>query len=181
MRTLTEYLSAVKGEVLHYKRLMYYYFGYKMHNLRLAAPSNNVSSKLAAVKTNDLAQIKEKVFNGTWRVNDIVSINNMSSMLHEAVVMDRREIFEFLVRQGAELNSRDRNGMTPLLKAAALGREFLVVALVNNGVNPHHRDPNGFTALQKAILHEEWKIVDILMSLPDRVKGESKWSWPPEI
>jgi uncharacterized protein len=114
-------------------------------------------------------------------VDDIVSLNNMTTMLHEAVVMDRRDIFSFLLRQGANPNTRDRNGMTPLIKAAALGREFMVCELLKAGVNPAHRDPYGFTAYEKAVLHEEWRVAEILKSANSYVKHSTKWLWPPEI
>ena len=51
-------------------------------------------------------------------------------MIIETVVLDRISIFEFAVRQGANINVRDRNGMTPLLKAAALGRLYFVKRLI---------------------------------------------------
>ncbi|CAG9332966.1 unnamed protein product [Blepharisma stoltei] len=165
-----------------YRHMAYYYIGYHAHEYRLqSASSKNKSKKFVAVRDNDIEEIQANLFNGNWQVNDIVSINNMTTMLHEAVVLDRRSIFDFLLRQGADPNVRDRNGMTPLLKAAALGREHMVIELLKCGVNPHHRDPHGFTPLQKAILHEEWKVVTILSGLGNYTKSPTTWLWPPDI
>lgn len=43
-------------------------------------------------------------------------------MLHDAIIMNREDLFETLLAHGANLMVRDVNGQTPLLKAAALGR-----------------------------------------------------------
>jgi ankyrin repeat protein len=72
--------------------------------------------------------------------------------------------------------------MTPLLKAAALGRTRIVYSLLEYGVNPNQRDPHGCSALNKARLHEEWEVVDLLTKLDEKpVKGHTKWQWPPDI
>ncbi|OMJ91660.1 hypothetical protein SteCoe_5686 [Stentor coeruleus] len=164
-----------------YRRYMYYYFGYLRHELRLPSSAYMESKKKDSIKENNLSEIEKHIYDGTWKVDDLVSINNMTTMLHEAVVMDRRDIAAFLLRQGADPNIRDRNGMTPLLKAAALGREFMVIELLRNGVNPEHRDPYGNTPLEKAQLHEEWKVAEILMSCRSYAKTNTKWFWPPDI
>jgi ankyrin repeat protein len=182
MDQVKTYFESFKEGVLTYRRWAYYYLGYRVHELRLPTTSASLSAKLEAVKRNDLKMIQEKVFGGDWKVDDCVSINNMTTMLHEAVVMDRFDIFSFLLRQGADPNLRDRNGMTPLLKAAALGRTRIVYSLLEYGVNPNQRDPHGCSALNKARLHEEWEVVDLLTKLDEKpVKGHTKWQWPPDI
>jgi hypothetical protein len=181
MDTLLNLLDTAKSYANWYRYMAYYYIGYRIHELRVPAPSKHESKKLAAIKRNDISLIKEKVYSGEWKVDDVVSINNMSTMIHEAVVMDRRDIFDFLIRQGADPNTRDRNGMTPLLKAAALGRLHMVEGLIRVGVNPHQRDPHGFTPLSKAKLHEEWKAAELLEGQVFAGKGTSRWLWPPDV
>jgi hypothetical protein len=81
-----------------YRRMAYYYMGYKFHELRVASPSTNISKKKEAVKQNDFEAVQKNVLNGRWGIDDVVCINNMSTMIHEAVVLDRWDIFLFLVR-----------------------------------------------------------------------------------
>lgn len=181
METFHNYIESAKTYANWYRYMAYYYIGYRIHDLRVPAPSMHESGKLKAIKSNNIQDLKEKIFSGEWKVDDVVSINNMTTMLHEAVVMDRRDIFDFLVRQGADLNTRDRNGMTPLLKAAALGRLHMIEGLIRSGVNPHQRDPNGFTPLSRAKLHEEWKAVELLEGQKSVGKGRSRWFWPPDV
>jgi len=181
MDYLWQTYDAVKSRLDHIRHMVYYYYGYQEHELRIPYPSRYTNPRLVAVKSNDFETIQSNILTGTWKVDDCVSLNNMSTMLHEAVVMDRQDVFDFLLRQGAHPNTRDRNGYTPLLKAAALGRIHMLKKLLAMGVNPLQRDPNGSTPLQKALLHEEWQAVEILERYRNPTHSESKWLWGPEI
>jgi ankyrin repeat protein len=181
MEYFTQAFEKLKELGMEYRKRAYYYYGYLHLELRLAQHGGKPSEKYEAVRTNDFETIEKNVYNGTWRVNDCVSINNMTTMLHEAVVLDRREILSFLLRQGADPNIRDRNGMTPLLKAAALGRDYAVIELLKFGVNPHHIDPFGFTPYELAIFHEEAATAELLKNVNIYTKTETKWFWPPDI
>lgn len=72
--------------------------------------------------------------------------------------MNREELFDFLVSQGANLMIRDQNGYTPLLKAASLGRVAMVKKLVESGVDPRHKDPWGNTPQDKAALFNRYEV-----------------------
>lgn len=181
MDRLWQAYAAVSEKFDHIRHMVYYYYGYKEHELRLAFPSRYVNPRLAAVKSNDFETIQSKILTGEWKVEDCVSQNNMTTMLHEAVVLDRQDVFDFLLRQGAHPNTRDRNGYTPLLKAAALGRVYMLKKLLAMGVNPLQRDPYGSTPLQKALLHEEWQAVEVLERYRNPTHSGSRWMWGPDI
>ena len=69
-------------------------------------------------------------------------------------MLNRQELFDFLIQQGANPMVRDQNGQTPLLKAAAIGRLDFAKALVEKaGVDPRHVDPYGVTPREKAELY----------------------------
>ena len=53
---------------------------------------------------------------------------------------------------------RDANGYTPLLKAAALGRNDMVKKMIDKGVDPRHKDPSGNTARDKASLYNKYEL-----------------------
>ena len=67
-------------------------------------------------------------------MDDPIDILTMHTMIHEAVVLDRPHLFSFLLQSGANLNPRDQNGYTPLLKAASIGNLEYTKALVEAGV-----------------------------------------------
>lgn len=181
MEYLYSLFDQIKDLGHRYKRLSYYYVGYLQHEIRLAQAGGIFSLRYSAIQTNNIEEIEKRLYNGEWRVDDCVSINNMTTMLHEAVVFDRKEILSFLLRQGADPNLRDRNGMTPLLKAAALGRDYAIKELLRYGVNPTHIDPYGYTPYELAIFHEEWAAAAILKDAKSYNKTETTWFWPPEI
>ena len=107
-------------------------------------PMSLVNTKMrVATKNKNLADIKAAIFNGTQRLDDVIDFYSGHTLLHDAVIMNNEELFEFLVKQGANLNVRDVNGYTPMLKAASIGRTEMVKTLLDNGVNPRHKDPFG--------------------------------------
>lgn len=73
-------------------------------------------------KEDDLEEIKNMIFTGAAKIDDPIDIYTCHTLLHDAVTLNRPELFKFLVAQGANLNVRDQNGVTPLMKAAAIGR-----------------------------------------------------------
>ena len=72
-------------------------------------------------------------------IDDPIDSYSKHTLLHDAVIMNREELFDFLLSQGANLMVRDMNGYTPLLKAASLGRFEMVRKLIEKGgVDPRH-------------------------------------------
>lgn len=55
-----------------------------------------------------------------------------------------------LIKQGADLDQRDDNGLTALTRAAANGRNKIVQTLIDAGADIHGRDAYFFTALERA-------------------------------
>ena len=80
---------------------------------------------------------------------------------------------------------RDMNGYTPLLKAAALGRNDMVKKLIERGVDPRHKDPYGNTAKDKAALYNKYELVRYLGEMEAKAsRGELTlvdWKAPERI
>jgi ankyrin repeat protein len=57
---------------------------------------------------------------------------------------------ERLLEAGANLNVRDKEGQTPLYKAAKFGYSKTVEKLLDSGANPNLEDKDGKTALDVA-------------------------------
>ena len=71
-------------------------------------PSNIIKTKLRhAVKEGDLEEIKNIIFSGEAKLDDPIDIYTCHTLLHEAVILNRMDLFNFLVKQGANLNLRD--------------------------------------------------------------------------
>lgn len=57
-----------------------------------------------------------------------------------------------LVSFGADVNSKDEKGMTPLMLAARAGNFEVVEFLLKAGSDPNARDAEGYTVLHHAVL-----------------------------
>ena len=74
------------------------------------------------------------------------------------------EEIKLLLDEGANPNSADNLGRTPLHEAATFGRIRVVQLLLDAGANPHQADHSGETPISVASYYE-WKYVADLMSL----------------
>src|SRR5438552_4555409 len=83
--------------------------------------------------------------------------------LHFLVVENYPEGVEFLCSHGADVNSVDFNGATPLLHAAALGYEEIVRLLLSHGANPNPEDKTGETALSSAERSGNKQVVEMIL------------------
>jgi ankyrin repeat protein len=73
-----------------------------------------------------------------------------TTALHHAVLTDRLDIADLLLRAGADASAGDRYGVTPLSLAAVNGNAQLIARLLDAGANPNSVDPAGETALMVA-------------------------------
>jgi uncharacterized protein len=79
----------------------------------------------------------------------------MSEQLHEAVrAGDVGQVIQ-LIAGGAEANSHDSYGATPLMNAAHLGDIEMVKALIAAGADVNATDDLGWTALHKAVYNSD--------------------------
>jgi ankyrin repeat protein len=83
--------------------------------------------------------------------------------LHWAALGGHKNIVEFLIGQGADVNARDQNGETPLPVAAVKGHKDVVEYLVEKGADVNTIDNYGSTALHVAALIGHKDIVEFLV------------------
>ena len=82
------------------------------------------------IKANEMDDLKSLIFREMISIDDPIDIYSKHTILHDAVIMNREQLFYFALQQGANPMVRDANGYTPLLKAAALCRLDMVSHLV---------------------------------------------------
>jgi hypothetical protein len=111
------------------------------------------------------------------RIDDIIDLLAGHRSIHQAILMDDQVLVDYLIQQDAHLMARDWNGVTPLIKACALGRLEIVKKLVKAGVPINHMDPWGSTPKDKAILYDQRQVIEYLDSLPKNINSEKIEFW----
>jgi ankyrin repeat protein len=79
------------------------------------------------------------------------------------VVENYRDAAKFLIEAGADINTRDMSGATPLIQAAGLGYQEMVSLLLERGADANARDDDQETALFKAVRHGYIEICESLL------------------
>ncbi|MEW6349022.1 MAG: ankyrin repeat domain-containing protein [Thermodesulfobacteriota bacterium] len=69
--------------------------------------------------------------------------------LHLAAGLGDLKAVHRLIREGADVNAKEGNGATPLMRAAATGNLEIVRLLLDTGADPNAKDEGGRTALMK--------------------------------
>ena len=101
------------------------------------------------------SQCKDGDIHGVkWHLEQGADINapyKNTTLLHEAVSYDHKEIVELLIDKGAELNIKDDDGVTPLHEAVvSIGQKDIIELLITNGADINAKTKRGSTPLDWA-------------------------------
>ena len=105
------------------------------------------------------------------------SEQNCIALITAAMVGDTAAAAE-LLNQGAEVDSRDQNGRTPLIEAAFGGHHEMVALLLERGAMVNAMDADGWTALMEASSKGRTDMVRLLLNFnadPTAV-GDNGWT-----
>jgi uncharacterized protein len=82
-----------------------------------------------------------------------------------AAFFGQREVAEYLLSRGADVNAASRNaaGYTALTGAVTSGHKDIVAWLLSNGANVHHRYGPGYTPLHAAAANGHPEVVRMLI------------------
>jgi ankyrin repeat protein len=85
------------------------------------------------------------------------------SVFDMAVTYDNKEMINYLIEQGKDVNQTTRkSGFTALMAAACYGRVEIAQILLENGANVEAKDIKGFTALDFARKMNKKSILSLL-------------------
>lgn len=91
-------------------------------------------------------------------------IGNSSRLLHIAVRNGTAGILLSLINAGADVNSRDASGTSPLHLAVQFRRPRMLEVLINHGANINARNSASMTPLEIAVRAQDEEIVNVLLS-----------------
>ena len=88
-----------------------------------------------------------------------------SSLIHSAAEGGNTSIIIKLLSPGLDVDSRNNDGLTPLMTAAISDKQNAFDVLIQNGADPSFKDNNGFSVLHCAAQGRNASIVNKLLSL----------------
>lgn len=71
-----------------------------------------VTKAREAIKANNIDGLKALIFQGEFDINEPVDSFSCHTALHDTIIMNLKEMFDFVMTQEPNLNLRDQNGVT---------------------------------------------------------------------
>ncbi|KAK0611987.1 ankyrin repeat-containing domain protein [Immersiella caudata] len=102
-----------------------------------------------------------------------------STRLHYACQKGYLDGAEILIQMGANIESKDNYGRTPLLSAAINGHEAVVKVLLEKGVEVESKDNYGRTPLLSAAMNGHEAVVKVLLEKGVEVESKDNRGWTP--
>ena len=138
-------------------RLRYHVFLYAISifiigcavNLNDAINSNDAIYLNYAIQEGRLFDVKNIINKDRTKVNEKDKWGY--TLLHDAVLQGQFKIVEYLLQQGADVNTSNLEKSTPLHDSANKGRIGLVRFLLEKGADANVKDINDNTPLHEAI------------------------------
>lgn len=115
-----------------------------------------------AVEKGNVGEVKALVAKDPGLVNALDDFRN--TPLHIAALVGNRDIAEFLIGKGADLNSGAMYGMTPLHMAAGSGKSSIIELLLIKGAAIDGKDIYDKTPLYWAAANDQANALDFLLS-----------------
>uniref|UniRef100_A0A8C6LV26 Transient receptor potential cation channel, subfamily A, member 1b n=1 Tax=Nothobranchius furzeri TaxID=105023 RepID=A0A8C6LV26_NOTFU len=130
---------------------------------------NDRCTPLHLACTQGAIEVVKLMLSTVDQVEDVINLTDgaCQTPLHRWVLLimfDHAELAEFLISLGADLNSTDCKGNTPLLLATSCGAWKTVALLLSKGANVNMKDKCGCNFLHLAILQPKG-----LKNLPEEV------------
>ena len=92
-----------------------------------------------------------------------------------AAMRGKKDVVEYLVKNGAEVNATDEDGGTALMEAAWQGRKDVVEVLIKKGADLEAKNKEGRTALIIAAYWGKKDVVEYLVKNGAEVNTKNKW------
>ncbi|XP_050314777.1 myotrophin [Anthonomus grandis grandis] len=104
-----------------------------------------------AIKNGDLEQVKDIIEKQTIDVNQ--DVDGRPLILY-AADYGQKAVIEYLISQGADINAKDKHGITPVLAAIWEGHKACVELLLLKGAKTDGVAPDGKSYMESAESNE---------------------------
>jgi ankyrin repeat protein len=128
---------------------------------------------LDAVGRNDIEVVKEYLNTGTDVNQMYYSPKHIQlAPLHMAAMLGNKEMIDLLLSNGAEINIKNPDGITPLQYAIFTERHEPVKLLIEKGADINNKGFRGATPLHDAVLNNQKEIAEMLIKAGADVNAE---------
>lgn len=132
---------------------------------------NQMISMRNMVNEGRIKTIIKCIEDGKIGIDELIDPYSGQRLIHYSILLDEKELFDYLIKHKANLMVKDYLGYTPLFKAASLGREYYFTELIQSGVPLLHYDRSMNSPIDKARLFQHRSILDYV---DDKLKGNLK-------
>ncbi|XP_034472717.1 myotrophin [Drosophila innubila] len=101
---------------------------------------DNNENIIWTIKNGELDAVQTTFSNDTQKVNDEIKGR---FPIHYAADFGQLNVLKFLIKLGADVNRKDKHGITPLLAAVWEGHTNCVAYLLENGADKNGATPDG--------------------------------------
>ena len=136
----------------------------------------NVHPLTHACHLNNLKTVNYLIDNGA----DIKVVDDYGSPLHACIdIGDSKGSIQRLIRAGADVNCRDQQNLTPLMKAVFHNDQGALHTLIEGGAAVDCEDDFKETPLFRAVKRPNWNIAKLLIEAGADVKHQNKYNVTP--
>ncbi|TDP85636.1 ankyrin repeat protein [Halanaerobium saccharolyticum] len=131
---------------------------------------DNITTLMHASRYNNYEVVKT-IIDKDARVNKRDS-SGRNAIYYAATYNTDSKIINLLVENGADVNSKNKKGLTPLMRASAFNNYEVVKALIDHGADINSKTESGFTPILYAAKYSNNpEVIDILVENGAEIKG----------
>ena len=119
---------------------------------------------VAQVQAHLPSPVEVKTVAGTSKPESLKSKPLTPKRLLKAASENEIKLVKEHLAAGVDVNTKDKEGWSPLYHAALYGYYETVELLISSGADLNSLDEDGFTPLHKAAGQNHWEIVELLIS-----------------
>ena len=106
---------------------------------------------------------------------DFIYLGESETVLHLAIFSGERDLIKYLIENGADVNARDGDGVTPLLKAMDGDLDFEIIELlIKHGADITASNNDGLNAVHMACLKEDSRFFEYFLTFAPDLNVKTK-------